>query len=210
MDDYGNLALAAARFYRSLRVIEEFRAGEEPWLPCTAATRRFFSAIPQVRNVLDFGGGFGVGYFSLHQPCRWAVVETITTAVMASLLGGESLKFFDSLEGAHAWLGEVDIVHTNSAIQYTEYPEGSLRALCAFRARYMLLMRCDLEEERQLRTQVAGIEHQGPGNIPLPQCIKWRNFCYPCTTMARKDFEAIMSGYERIDEECSSFLYRRK
>ncbi len=88
-------------------------------------------------RVLDFGGGFALSYFLLRRrmphESRWAVVETTQSVALGKAFETENLRFFDSIETARQWLGEVDAVHTNGALQYHPSPEAALESLLSVR-----------------------------------------------------------------------------
>jgi putative methyltransferase (TIGR04325 family) len=83
-------------------------------------------------RVLDFGGGSGrCGFEEVGGlASRWAVVETSEMTTVANHLYSQpGLSFFDSIEQAKTWLGKVDALHVSSALQYTDSPLETLRAL---------------------------------------------------------------------------------
>ena len=77
-------------------------------------------------TVLDFGGGCGIHYKQARSPTvRWAIVESPAMVERASELSTERLQFFTSISEAADWLGPIDLMHSNGALQYT--PEGGGR-----------------------------------------------------------------------------------
>lgn len=89
-------------------------------------------------TVLDFGGGCGIHYLQAQdQAVRWAIVETPAMVERAAELATDRLRFFTDIAEAAAWLGDVDVMHSNGALQYTPDPVGKLTQLCAIRARRM-------------------------------------------------------------------------
>ncbi|UPT88383.1 hypothetical protein HAP41_0000004395 [Bradyrhizobium barranii subsp. apii] len=73
-----------------------------------------------INTVLDFGGGAGLHYKVARRQCpdiRWAVVETPAMVQRAKELGTDRLMFFERIDQAADWLGTVDLLHSNGAIQ---------------------------------------------------------------------------------------------
>jgi hypothetical protein len=128
-----------------------------------------------VSSVLDFGGGCGLHYKLARRQSpdiRWAVVETPAMLERASGLATEKLQFFAAISDAQKWLGAIDVMYSNSVLQYTPDPEDTLKRLCDLRARRMIweritLSRAHIEREvqssllgRQRSWLVAGIERE--------------------------------------------------
>jgi hypothetical protein len=91
-----------------------------------------------VRSVLDFGGGCGVYYKLARRQApdiRWAVVETPAMARRASELATDRLRFFSDIEQAATWLGSIEVMNSNGALQYTQEPLQILRQLCGLAAK---------------------------------------------------------------------------
>jgi len=84
---------------------------------------------PEVRglsSVLDFGGGCGLHYKQANSPTvRWAVVETPEMTERARELATDRLRFFTSIGAAADWLGSIDLMHSDGALQYTPNPARS-------------------------------------------------------------------------------------
>src|SRR5262245_28936400 len=90
--------------------------------------------------VLDFGGGCGVHYKLAHlqsPDIRWAVVETPAMVRRASALATDRLRFFTEVAAAKSWLGSIDVMHSNGALQYTPDPLAVLDTLCGLKAKQM-------------------------------------------------------------------------
>lgn len=90
--------------------------------------------VENVKTVLDFGGGAGVHYKIARQQSpniRWAVVETPAMVQRAKSLSTDRLMFFERIEQAADWLGSVDLVHSNGAIQYVPAALETVRCLCS-------------------------------------------------------------------------------
>jgi len=97
-------------------------------------------------RVLDFGGGLGLDYLhlvaSLGAACAvdYHIVETPEICREAGGLypGDAAVRFHTALP---ADLAEVDVATINTALQYVDDWAALLRALCAYRPRYVLLVR---------------------------------------------------------------------
>ena len=59
----------------------------------------------------------------------------------AKELSTNRLQFFWDIRDAADWLGNVDLMHTDGAIQYTPDPAHALRKLCYLNAKKMLWRR---------------------------------------------------------------------
>src|SRR5260370_22961305 len=82
-------------------------------------------------------------------------------------MGTEKFKFFTDISDAQKWLGAIDVMHSNSVLQYTPDPEDTLRRLCGLRARRMIWERTTLSKthiEREVQSSLLG--DNGPGSLP--------------------------------------------
>jgi putative methyltransferase (TIGR04325 family) len=118
-------------------------------------------------SVLDFGGGCGLHYKQARSPTvRWAVVETPAMVERAKELATDRLQFFTEISDAADWLGPIDVMHSDGALQYTPDPEQTLRQLCDLRATKMLWRRVCLSPhltEQEIQSSFLG--DNGPGKL---------------------------------------------
>jgi len=118
-------------------------------------------------TVLDFGGSFGLHYrraASQFPGIRWAIVETPETIARATRMMSNNLRFFASVDEARDWLGSVDAVHSNAALQFTEEPELYLAQLCSIQAPLMIWNRILLSADtRHADVQISLLAENGPG-----------------------------------------------
>lgn len=123
-----------------------------------------------VSSVLDFGGGCGLHYKLARRQSpdiRWAVVETAAMLERASELATDELQFFTEIADEQRWLGTIDVMYSNSVLQYTPDPEDTLKRLCGLRANRMIWERLALSKahtEREVQSSMLG--DNGPGSLP--------------------------------------------
>ncbi|MGY4624433.1 putative methyltransferase (TIGR04325 family) [Bradyrhizobium sp. USDA 4486] len=121
-----------------------------------------------VKTVLDFGGGAGLHYKLARQQrpdIRWAVVETPAMVHRARELATDRLMFFERIEQAANWLGIVDLVHSNGAIQYVRDPIETIRSLCLVRPAALAWHRVPLSDESRREMQTSYLSDNGPGTL---------------------------------------------
>jgi putative methyltransferase (TIGR04325 family) len=145
-----------------------------------------------VSSVLDFGGGCGLHYKQARSPSvRWAVVETPAMVERAKELATDRLQFFPSISDAKNWLGPIDVMHSNGAIQYAPNPQFTLSHLCALNAKQMLWNRVLLgEPETEIQESLLG--DNGPGPIEVKEKI----VRYARTRISETDFISAHAGYK--------------
>jgi putative methyltransferase (TIGR04325 family) len=123
-------------------------------------------------RVLDFGGACGAHHklatllfddVTFH----WAVVETPSMVRKARVLETEALKFFEDISSAFAWLGSVDLVNSNSALQYLKDPPQTVRQLLELSPRIVLWERLMLSDgATHADKQRTMLFNHGPGAVP--------------------------------------------
>jgi putative methyltransferase (TIGR04325 family) len=210
---YSNIVLNAVRFFTAANIIEGLMGNgiSERLVPSIPETIPMFQTI--YRNpahqyrILDFGGGFALCHFLLRRRMphrsRWAVVETSQTVALGKAFESEDLRFFDTIESAQAWLGEVDAVHTNGALQYHPSPEIALESLVSLGARYIALLRCALSEDiRAIQVQESLLSRQL--DAPLPGGVSDRPVRYPHISMLASDFTGIIMRAKYVPVQSSN------
>lgn len=145
-------------------------------------------------RILDFGGAFGLHYnlAALLFPnveFHWAVVETPIVLRKARSLETASLKFFEDIASATAWLDHIDLLNSNSALQYLADPLQTTRQLLAVAPKVVLWERLMLSDgvthaDRQRKM----LFDHGPGAAPsgFKDRPVWQNI----TRLSRADFLA--------------------
>jgi hypothetical protein len=163
-----------------------------------------------VSAVLDFGGACGVHYKRATRQSaniRWAVVETAAMVERAASLETDRLRFFTSIPDAACWLGDVDVMYSNSALQYTPDPEQALTQLCDLRARRMIWERLILSAhstEREVQSSLLG--DNGPGKLPN---LKEKTIRCVRTKIPEQTFLNAHEGYSLVDRGTNWFRFVR-
>jgi len=215
----GLVALLAAKVLRHLPSSGTLKSYNDPELvdfifEKTKSLRQFkpWPEMSGIASVLDFGGGCGHHFFRAvrQSPAiRWAVVETPNMAKRAAELETKGLRFFTDISAALAWLGPPQIVHCDSALQFTDDPVRHLRDLCAIQAPTMIWKRIALsDDETERDVAISLLAENGPG-------FRWsrKRVCYAVTRMSAKDFIRAHCGY-RLEERShpptgsQDFLFR--
>lgn len=123
-------------------------------------------------RVLDFGGACGAHHKLAtllfdDLPFRWAVVETPSMILKARSLETEQLKFFEDIPSASAWLGSVDLVNSNSVLQYLKDPLQTVRQLLELSPKVALWERLMLADgATHADKQRTMLFNHGPGAVP--------------------------------------------
>jgi putative methyltransferase (TIGR04325 family) len=161
------------------------------------------------RTVLDFGGGAGRHFKEAVNGAdglRWAVVETPAMVDRAKELATDRLRFFASVDQAAAWLGAVDLMHSNGALQYVPEPMTTLRELCGLRAAAMIWRRVFLADRAETSTQVSRLSDNGPGRL---SGIGNKRIAYAFTTIAEPAFIDSHAGYSLAERGADWFRFVR-
>lgn len=138
-----------------------------------------------VTSVLDFGGGCGQHYKVARRDnpiIKWAVVETPAMADRASELATNKLRFFTSIPEARGWLGDIDVMHSDGAIQYTPDPEKTLRQLCSIGAREMQWKRVFLSDKAKREKQISLLGENGPAGSFGGKAVRYTRVAIPETS----------------------------
>jgi putative methyltransferase (TIGR04325 family) len=156
-----------------------------------------------VNSVLDFGGGAGLHYTLARKQSpdiRWAVVETPAMARRARELATDRLMFFSDIDQAADWLGDVELMHSNGAIQYVSDAIETVRKLCETRPVTMVWHRVPISTAGgEPEVQTSFLSDNGPGSLPTARdkLVKYTRNLIPDSA-----FIAAHEGY-RIAERSS-------
>ncbi len=160
-------------------------------------------------TVLDFGGGCGLHYkHARSDSVRWAVVETEAMVRRAADLQTDRLRFFASIPEAVAWLGPVDVVHSDGALHFADDPHGTVKQLCGVKAPLMLWYRMYLSQGAapERFEQTSHLVDNGPGDAPSG--VKNKAVKYPYTKIPEADFIAAHEGYHLVRRGPDWFQFR--
>lgn len=159
-------------------------------------------------SVLDFGGGCGLHYKLARRQSpdiRWAVVETPAMLKRAAELATDRLQFFTDIAEARKWLGAIDVMHSNSALQYTSEPEDALKQLCGLRAKRMIWERIALSKtdtEREIQSSLLG--DNGPGTLAG---LREKTVKYIRTKISERTFLEAHSDYVLTERGADWFRF---
>ncbi|WMT71084.1 hypothetical protein [Bradyrhizobium sp. Ash2021] len=157
--------------------------------------------VATVKTVLDFGGGAGLHYKLARQQSpdiRWAIVETPAMARRAGELATNRLRFFSDIDKAADWLGDVELMHSNGAIQYVPDAIETVRALCATRPSTMVWKRVPTSDDETLDSEVqtSFLSDNGPGSLPT---AKDKLVRYERNRIPSQAFVAAHEGYGMVE-----------
>lgn len=100
----------------------------------------------QKLRILDFGGGFGVGYLALTEALndislvdKYDIIEIPELALKGRQLFANMPRFIDASEGLEIASGVYDIIYSSSAIQYLERWQDILILFTKSNAEFILL-----------------------------------------------------------------------
>jgi putative methyltransferase (TIGR04325 family) len=169
-------------------------------------------------RVLDFGGACGAHYKLAtllfdDVALRWAVVETPSMIRRARSLETEALKLFEDIPSASAWLGDVDLVNSNSVLQYLKEPLQTTRQLLELAPKIVLWERLMLSDGATLADkQRTMLFDHGPG--ALPAGFKNRPVLNDIIRLSRADFIAAHAARYRLRASAaeagfSTYLFSR-
>jgi putative methyltransferase (TIGR04325 family) len=124
-------------------------------------------------RVLDFGGGGGHHLVTARlsfpdKSFSWVVVETpALVAAATQRIDDQSLRFIGSIDSLSDQ-DQFDLVHSNSAIQYTQNPIKTMEELFAINSPLFVLTRVPLSMGKtQIEyIQISNMSQNGPGKAP--------------------------------------------
>jgi len=93
-------------------------------------------------DILDFGGGLGIGYMTLKESVsfkikkiNYTILELPTICKQGKVMHNDEVNFVDTFQN----LNEFDLVHSSSAIQYIEEWKELVKRFCSFKAEHILM-----------------------------------------------------------------------
>jgi putative methyltransferase (TIGR04325 family) len=147
-------------------------------------------------------------------------------AARAAKLANGRFDVFTTIDEASAALGQIDLIHASSAIQYVSNPLETLKSLATLRARFFALLRFPVWNSPQVvGLQKSRLSDNGIGR--MPPHIADRQIAYPVTfvnfdeivrTLSDYDYEVAMSmaspssNYEVLGQRVPgvSLIFRTK
>jgi hypothetical protein len=177
-----------------------------------------WALVSDIKTVLDFGGGAGLHYklARLQNPhIRWAVVETQAMVRRASELATDRLKFFSDVDKAADWLNDVELVHSNGAIQYVPNPIETVRSLCAVRPAAIVWRRVPTNdgaaEVREVQTSF--LSDNGPGWLPSvsDKVVRYERCRIPVEPflMAHEGYDMTERSSDPLERRTEQFRFVR-
>lgn len=149
-------------------------------------------AISQLANlkngsvVIDFGGGAGHHYKTFkkgfpHINIKWIVVETKEMARQAKKLENKELIFVSSFKKAVKLYSRIDLIYSDSALQYCTNPIAILKMFTLAEPNNIFINRTMMSEQNASSFEQASfMSKNGPGNLPEAATdfvLKVRVFC---------------------------------
>ncbi|WP_129275729.1 hypothetical protein [Bradyrhizobium betae] len=172
--------------------------------------------VANLKAVLDFGGGAGIHYKLARQQSpgiRWAVVETPAMVRRASELATDQLKFFDDIQKAANWLGSIDLMHSNGAIQYVDDALETVEALCAARPARMVWYRVPIGDVARAEVQTSLLSNNGPGQLAADtdKLVKYERHWIPegAFVAAHNGYQLSESGPDPRERGSQQFTFVR-
>ncbi len=119
--------------------IESFHKQRSTYLPCVVAS---ILEKNSRTKILDFGGGFGIGYMVLKESIGskiedidYSIIEVPNVCEIASKIHQDNIKYITSFSN----LDDFDLVHASSSIQYVNDWKGLLEKFTILKPTYILL-----------------------------------------------------------------------
>ena len=169
-------------------------------------------------NVIDFGGAAGCHYFSARKALpknvtlNWCVVETdLMVHECNKNINIPNLNFFKTIADAKFHLGNVDLVISNSALQYTPQPIDTLKILLGTETENIFIVRTPFHsgDKPLFYVQSSLLGGNGPGKNPeyFKNIDKMTE--YPLTVESLRNFRNVISADYNInlswEEESNAF-----
>lgn len=153
--------------------------------------------IRDINTVLDFGGACGIHYKLARREApfvRWAVVETPAMVRQAAQLETDYLRFFETIDAATLWLGTIDLMHSNGAVQYTSNPIVVVRQLAGVGAARMQWNRLFFSDQPRAERQRSLLIENGP-QAERRVRLSTKAVAYERKSISRLEFEAAHADY---------------
>lgn len=170
-------------------------------------------AAMSANRVLDFGGAAGFHYLFTQRMFpsrrfRWAVVERPEMVAAAAELSSDCLQFFDTIEGAAAWLGHIDMLHSNGTLNYVDAPEHTLDELLSLKASTVTWARTLVGKDRRIEEHISPLSAHGPG--PALQPFDDRPIMHRAVRLMEREFISAHSDYDLRWRGADAFIFSRR
>ncbi len=155
-------------------------------------------------HILDFGGNLGGHYhdfkkiFGSSIKLKWAIVETPALAEAGQHFANEELSFFDSIESAAQFLGNIDLVHSSGTLQCVEEPKQYLDKLLKLDSGFILFNRLGLNRKNRDYITIHHSKLSWNGPPGLPPNVDDRVISYPFTFLSEQYFYHTMAANHQI------------
>jgi putative methyltransferase (TIGR04325 family) len=169
-------------------------------------------------NILDFGGAAGAHYFFASKYFgdpyikKYIIVETknMTAQSKKRNLWGDKVTFISDL--IHIKEESLDLIYSNSGIQYTHDPFQTLTELLKLKSKYLYFSRLGLNN---LDNEIVSIVQKTnlSDNGPLYRRVKKSKVSYPVKLMGKEIFENLVSRDYQIKfivNEGAGYRYKRR
>lgn len=156
-------------------------------------------------TVLDFGGGSGSHglvanqTFSESLDINWNVIETKMMALESIQYNlTDNVNFFPSIEECLTRYPKIDLVFSNSAIQYTHNPAKIVKQLVETMAQLIVITRTPLTEEDENLSymQTSWLLDNGPG-IKTPSKTN-KLVEYECNLLSKSKFQSLFESRYKL------------
>lgn len=171
------------------------------------AVDKFISKYKYFPKIIDFGGGFGEGYFFLknfyvNQYIEYNVVEIpkiveLSKEITQKILN-DNLSFHTSLKDTLKG-NNPDLIFSSSTLQYLKEPYKILDELNSSRSKIICLTRNSFSDKTMFYSQVSRLHRSGAGKSP--NNYKDILTIHPHTVIDIKKLESIISHYKIIFRE---------
>jgi hypothetical protein len=105
----------------------------------------------------------------------------------------EQLRFFTEIEPAARWLSDIDVMHSDGALQYTDNPVAKLSELCGLGARRMFWHRLFLSPIEPVKErQRSRLSDNGPQTAKVKRAL----VSYDRTSISEPEFLRRHQRYE--------------
>jgi hypothetical protein len=125
------------------------------------------------------------------------------------------LQFFDNIEQAAGWLGSIDLMHSNGAIQYVSDPIETIKALCAVRPTALVWHRVPISDGASKReVQTSYLSDNGPGALAMSKdkLVRYEKnwISEQAFVEAHEGFQIVERGPDPLERGSQQFRFERQ